>query len=209
MMLNIAHHTMTRTAPYLHLLAFFLAVFLSSPRSTQAIGNFSDPLPSFAAFSQAVQNGEANVLRGVYVPEVLALPVIPQPPNQPYFVSNRQGVATQFSMASQQGNIGLLAHNTLSGKLFSDLSVGQQVRLVYGDESTETFVVAYIMRFQASRPDSVSSSFRNLDRNETLSASEMFSRAYGGERRLVFQTCIEANGKASWGRLFVVALPSE
>ena len=80
---------------------------------------------------------------------------------------------------------------------------------MYGDGSTETFVVAYIMRFRASKPDSVSSSFSNLDRNETLSASEMFSRAYGGERHLVFQTCIKAHGKASWGRLFVVALPGE
>ena len=209
MMLNNAQHTMTRTAPYLHLLAFFFAIFLLSPRSTQAIGNFRDPLPSFAAFSRAVQNGEANVLRGVYVPEVLALPVVQQPANQSYFVSSRQGVVTQFSLAAQQGTVGLLAHNTLSGKLFSKLSVGQRVRLVYGDGRTETFDIAYVMRYQATRPDSVSSSFHNLDRTETLSSSELFSRAYGGERHLVFQTCIESNGKASWGRLFVVALPSE
>jgi hypothetical protein len=207
MMLNNAQHTMTRTALHLNLFACFLTVFFLTPHSTQAIGRAGNDLPSFLDFSQAVQNGEANVLRGVYVPEILALPVVQQPANQPYYVSNRDGVVTQFSMAAQQGNTGLLAHNTHSGELFSALSVGQQVRLVYGDGRIETFVVATIMRFQASMPDSVSSSFRNLDREETLSASEMFSRAYGGERHLVFQTCIEANGKASWGRLFVVALP--
>jgi hypothetical protein len=72
----------------------------------------------------------------------------------------------------------------------------------------EDFVVVNILRFRASKPESVSSSFRNLDRNETLSAGEMFQRAYAGERRLVFQTCIEGNGILSWGRLFIVALPN-
>ena len=149
------------------------------------------------------------MLRGVYVPDVLALPVVQQPADRPYYVSNRDGEATQFGMASQYGNIGLLAHNTRSGKFFSRLSIGQQVRLVYGDGRVEDFVVANILRFKATAPESVSSSFRNLDRNETLSAGEMFNRAYVGERRLVFQTCIEANGNSSWGRLFIIALPKQ
>jgi hypothetical protein len=101
----------------------------------------------------------------------------------------------------------LLAHNTLAGRDFSRLSIGQQVRLVYGDGRVEDFLVANILRFQASNPESVSSSFLNLDRNETLSAGEMFTRTYTGERHLVFQTCIAANGNASWGRLFIIAVP--
>ena len=149
------------------------------------------------------------MLRGVYVPEVLALPVAQQPVDRPYFVSSRDGEATQFGMASQYGNIGLLAHNTLSGKFFARLSIGQQVRLVYGDGRVEDFLVANILRFSASDPESISSSFRNLDGNETLSAGEMFTRAYAGERHLVFQTCITANGNSSWGRLFIVALPKQ
>jgi hypothetical protein len=208
-MLNTTHHRMSRTAIHLNLLAFLLTGFFLNPRSTQAIGNAGNGLPSFADFRQSVQNGEANVLRGVYVPNVLALPVIQQPMDDPYYVSDHNGEATQFAMASQQGNIGLLAHNTLSGKLFSQLSTGQQVRLVYGDGRVEDFIVANILRFQATQPESVSSSFRNLDRNEVLSAGEMFSRVYGGERHLVFQTCIEANGQTSWGRLFVAAVPNK
>lgn len=73
----------------------------------------------------------------------------------------------------------------------------------------EYFVIAEILRFQALEPESVTSSFRDLDGNETLSAGEMFNRAYVGERRVVFQTCIEAYGNVSWGRLFVVAVPTE
>lgn len=79
--------------------------------------------------------------------------------------------------------------------------------MVYGDGKTESFVVKNILRFQALQPDSISSSFRNLDRNETISAPEMFNRAYIGERHVVFQTCIAAEGIASWGRLFVLAVP--
>jgi hypothetical protein len=80
---------------------------------------------------------------------------------------------------------------------------------VYGDGSVEYFVITQILLFQALQPESVSSSFRNLDRNETLTSGEMFNRAYLGERRVVFQTCIAAQGNLSWGRLFVIAVPRE
>lgn len=209
MMLNNVQHTMSRAALSLHLLVFLLTSFFLNPDPSQAIGDPYGSLPNFTDFSRSVQNGEANVLRGVYVSEVLALPVVQQPEDRPYYVSNRSGETTQFSMASQYGNIGLLAHNTLSGKFFSQLSVGQLVYLVYGDGRVENFVVAKILRFQASDPESISSSFYNLDRNETLSSVEMFNRAYGGARHLVFQTCIEADGNPSWGRLFIVAMPKE
>jgi hypothetical protein len=209
MMLNNVQHTMSRAALSLHFLVFLLTSFFLNPDPSQAIGDPYGSLPNFADFSRSVQNGDANVLRGVYVSKVLALPVVQQPEDRPYYVSNRSGETTQFSMASQYGNIGLLAHNTLSGKFFSRLSVGQLVYLVYGDGKVENFVVAKILRFQASDPESISSSFYNLDWNETLSSVEMFNRAYGGARHLVFQTCIEAEGNPSWGRLFIVAMPKE
>jgi hypothetical protein len=205
-MLNI---TMTRTVLYLNLFLISLASFFLNPRPTQAIGYAEDPLPSFADFSKLVQSGEADVLRGVYVSHVLALPVMQQPANSPYYVSNHNDEVTQFSIASQYGNVGLLAHNTLSGRFFSQLTLGQEIRLVYGDGSVDYFVVSQLLHFQALQPDSVSSSFRNLDGNETFTAGQMFSRAYAGERRAVFQTCIEADGNPSWGRLFVIAVPKE
>jgi hypothetical protein len=207
MMLNKAQHTMTRTVLPLKLLAFIIVAFLLNPRSTLAFSNNAGNMPSFVDFSRSVQNGEAQTLRGVYVTKVLALPVVQQPQERPYYVSGQDGEATQFSMASQYGNTGLLAHNNLAGKFFAQLSTGHQVRLIYGDGRVENFVVTNILRFQATEPQSISSSFHNLDRNETLSASEMFNRAYGGERHLVLQTCIEAEGNPSWGRLFVIAVP--
>ena len=207
MMLHHTQHTMTRTALHLNLLVFLLSLFFVNPQTTQAISVSHRALPSFADFRRSVQNGEADALRGVYVEDVLKLPVVQQPATDAYYVSTRNGEATQFALASQYGNTGLLAHNTLSGRMFSNLAIGQDVRLVYGDGRVEYFVIKRILRFQALDPDSISSTFRNLDRNETLSAGEMFNRAYVGESRLVFQTCIEANGNVSWGRLFVIALP--
>ena len=199
---------MSRTALHLNLLVISLLTgFVLNSQQTQALSNLESSRPDFANFSESVQNGEADILRGVYVQDVLALPVVQQPAGQPYYVSPHDGETTQFSVASQYGNIGLLAHNTLAGKFFSQISIGQEVRLVYGDGRVEVFVISESLHFQALQPESVTSSFRNLDQDEVLTAGQLFNRAYAGERHLVFQTCIKANGNASWGRLFVVAVP--
>ncbi|HXQ36074.1 MAG TPA: hypothetical protein VN843_18810, partial [Anaerolineales bacterium] len=144
---------------------------------------------------------------GVYVPNVLALPVVQQPAGDSGYVSGRDDEATQFAMASQYGNIGLLAHNYLSGRLFSRLGIGEEVRLVYGDGKVEYFVVTEVLQYQALDPDSQWSSFRNLDDYDILSTEQMFTRAYAGDRHVTFQTCIAENGNSSWGRLFVIAVP--
>lgn len=191
-------------------LGFLLAVLgslLLQVNSTLAMGNNTVRLPDFTVFSQAVQNGKADSLRGVYVPNVMALPVVQQPSGNAGYVSNNDGQATQFAMASQFGNIGLLAHNYLSGKSFSQMVVGQEVRLVYGDGRVEYFIVTEILQYQALQPNSPWSSFRSLSDDTTLNAEQMFKRVYTGDRHLTFQTCIQAEGISSWGRLFVVAVP--
>lgn len=185
--------------------SLFLAIFLSllfNPISAQAAS-----LPSFLDFSKSVQNGDANTLRGVYVSNVMALPVVQQPSSNAGYVSSNDGEATQFGMASQFGNVGLLAHNHLSGKSFSQIAVGQEIRLVYGDGRVEYFVVTEVLHYQAIQPTNPYSSFRNLDRDETLTAEGMFKRVYFGDRHVTFQTCIAAEGNSSWGRLFVIAVP--
>ena len=204
MMLNTQTKRTTRSASLL--LAIFASLFYNQV-SAQALRDAAT-LPAFADFVQAVQNGKAKTLRGVYVDNVFALPIIQQPSGSPAFVSRIDGEITQFGMAAQYGIVGLLAHNDLSGKLFSDLSVGGQVRLVYGDGKTESFVITKILRYQAIQPNSPYSSFRNLDKNEeTLTAEQMFKNVYLGDRHVTFQTCIAAYGNPSWGRLFVIAEP--
>jgi hypothetical protein len=198
---------MTLITIKLNLLVFALATFFITPDFTPTVGYSKSAIPDFPAFYNPIQNGEADALRGVYVSNVLALPIVQQPDNDPYYVSSHDGEATQFSIASQYGNIGLLAHNNLSGNSFSKLSVGQEVELVYRDGRVEDFIVTRVLRFQALQPQSQQSSFLDLDNSETLSANQMFNRVYTGSRHLTFQTCIKANGNASWGRLFVVATP--
>jgi len=199
-------HTKRSTRSASLLLAIFASLFYH-PISTQALGNVIS-LPTLADFSKGVQNGNANLLRGVYVDDVFALPIIQQPSGSPAYVSTSDGELTQFSMPTQFGNIGLLAHNHLSGKFFSDLAVGQTVRLIYGDGKIETFMIAEVLRYQALQPTSPYSSFRNVDNaDETLSAEQMFKHVYMGDRHLTLQTCIDAYGNSSWGRLFIIAVP--
>lgn len=198
---------MTRITIKLNLLVLALATFFITPGFAPTVGYSKSAVPDFPAFYNPIQSGEADVLRGVYVPNVLALPIVQQPADDPYYVSNHDGEVTQFATVSQYGNIGLLAHNNLSGQAFSKLSVGQEVELVYGDGRIEKFIITQVLRFQALQPQSQQSSFLNLDNSETLSANQMFDRVYTGSHHLTFQTCIKANGNMSWGRLFVVATP--
>ena len=198
----------TRLFLNLSLLLFTLASIWLKPISALAMGEAS-PQPAFTDFSKSVQNGQKDVLRGIYVTDALALPVIQQPVSNAGYVSSKDGEATQFGMASQFGNIGLLAHNHLAGKSFSQLTIGQEVRLVYGDGRVEYFVITEILKYQALQPTSPYSSFKNLNKDETLTAEQMFKRVYLGDQHVTFQTCIEANGNLSWGRLFVIAIPKQ
>jgi hypothetical protein len=190
----------------LNLFLFTLATLWLNPISALVISNTAT-LPTLADFSKTVQNGQKDVLRGVYVDKALALPVVQPPSGDTTYVSNKDGEVTEFSMASNVGNVGLLAHNNKAGRSFSQLMVGREVQLVYGDGHVETFVIKKVLRFQALQPTSTYSSFKNLDQDEILSAEQMFNRVYLGGHHMTFQTCIEADGKSSWGRLFVIAVP--
>ena len=196
----------TRFVLSLSLLLFIMTSLLLNPVPALAMSNYA-VMPTFTNFSKAVENGQANVLRGVYISNVLALPVVQQPSKNAGYVSRQADVATQFRMASQFGNLGLLAHDHLAGKFFSELAIGQEVRLVYGDGHVEYLVIKEVLKYQAMQPYSPYSSFRNLDKDEMLTAEQMFKRVYFGDRHVTFQTCIAAEGNLSWGRLFVIAVP--
>jgi hypothetical protein len=200
---------MTRTALRLNLFFLALAAFFVNPRPNQAISNLKTALPGITGSYQPAPERMGSPLHGVHVENVLDLPIVQQPADQPYYVSDRNGEVTEFSMVENYGSIGLLAHNTLSGKQFSQLAVGQEIHLTYQNGRVDDFVVTQVLHYQALQPESISSSFRNLHEDETLTATELFNRAYVGGNRLVFQTCIAAEGDVSWGRLFVIAMPKE
>ena len=192
-------------------LSFIVLVLTSHLTSTTVSALTGDrdetSLPVLTDFVKQVWDGEADVLRGVYVPDVMALPVMQQPIDEPGFVSRKKGEVTQFSAASYFGNIGLLAHNNLSGRHFSQLEVGTEVHLVFGDGRVDDFVVTEVLHFQALQPNSFWSYFLDIATDEILSAGQVFDLVYSGDYHVTFQTCIEDNGDLNWGRMFVIAMP--
>jgi hypothetical protein len=160
-----------------------------------------------AQFIESVSARETELVTGVYIPDKFSVAVVQQPGGNSGFVSTKDETVTQFAPANVYGTIGLLAHNYLSGKLFFDLREGDEVIIVFGNGSQEHYRINLIERYQALSPTSVYSDFINLsDPNRVkITANQVFQRVYTKENRVVLQTCIEANGNSSWGRLFVIA----
>lgn len=164
------------------------------------------PPPFLDTFIENLKNGNAGQVVGVYVEDVLSLRVVQQPSSDAAYVSTIPNTATYFSMVRNvTGNTGLLAHNYLAGAYFFDLTPGQSVTLIYGDGTTDEYIVSSIDEFQALSPSSPTSNFVSLSSGETLSSTDLFYRVFGGGTRTTFQTCIAQGNEDSWGRLFVIA----
>lgn len=160
-------------------------------------------------FIDNVKTGDRKSVVGVYVPGVLALPVNQQPTGQAGFVTREPDTSTQFSLARQYGTVGILAHNDLAGAKFSGIQLDEYAIIVYGDGHIEYYQIDEVQKYQALSPTSTFSDFVNLaDPAERLTASQLFSRIYTPGNRLVFQTCIEAYGDPSWGRMFIIGRPA-
>ena len=188
---------------------FVLSMFLAfsllgmlAPQYAQAKAD-STSIPELSIFIEQVKNGDAHALRGVYVANVMAYPIVPQPKNDTGFVSEKSNEVTQFSLASRKGNIGLLAHNTLAGESFFNVTYGSIVTLVYGDGSTESFEVETISIYQALPYNR----YKNLQTQETVYVTNVFNKAYGGDYHVTLQTCVEMAEDEDWGRMFIIAKP--
>jgi hypothetical protein len=164
----------------------------------------SDPLADLVS---TVINGIADQVVGVYSIDVLGMPVVQQPDGDSAFINNAENTITQFTAAASFGNTGLLAHNTKAGIQFFDLKIGQEVVIIYGDGSTRKYRIDRIRTFQALDPTNTYSDFIDLENSALLSSNKLFLEVYGGQHHLTFQTCIEQNGIASWGRIFIMATP--
>lgn len=141
------------------------------------------------------------------IPGISSFPVVQQPGNQAGYVSNSPDVVTQFSAASQFNSLGFLAHNYLAGGKFFSAKVGDKIILTHKDMGKQIFIIKEIRSFQATQPTSPYSGFIDLNSGNKLTYKELFAQTYGVAGQLVLQTCIEANGNDSWGRLFIIAVP--
>src|SRR6266545_6474462 len=123
-------------------IAILCLTVIPSGNARALTGHFNAvDLPALDAFIKQVKNGQADQLRGIYIPDILAAPVVQQPKGNNGFVSPKQNIVTQFGLASQFGSTGLLAHNNLAGASLSQLETGQKIYLIYGDGQISTFVV--------------------------------------------------------------------
>lgn len=179
-----------------------IASFSVSVKEQSTIASLND-------FIESVKDGDKNTIRGVYIADNFALRVVEQPANNPNFVSTIEGETTQFSLAKKYSTIGFLAHNFASGKYFFNLTLGNIVQVIYGDGRIDQFRIMRIFQFQALQPDSPKSQFVDLQSGEKFSSTQLFEKVYTGNKHITFQTCIQKDGKDSWGRLFLIAIPLE
>ncbi len=199
-----------KSSPFIFVISLILTSVLCTPALTARADNTGvgeNALPSLTEFTERLENGQGNQLRGIYARGLFADKVIQQPAGAFGFVSSEQGTLTQFGAATQFGATGLLAHSYLEGGKFASLQEGQLLYLVYGDGHTETYIVSRQLAFQALQPNSDYSAFRDLQGGARVSASALFSQIYNRNGALILQTCIEKDGIPSWGRLFVIAQP--
>jgi hypothetical protein len=165
-------------------------------------------VPSLSDFIAQVKTNQPGILTGVYVPGILALWVLPSRANDPLHVTRQPVAVTNSCGISRCPSTGLLAHNSSSGALFFQLSPNQEVDMVFGDGSIQRYRITSIRHFQALSPLDPYSSFMDLDtRSAPLSSTDVFMQTFGVANRVVFQTCIAADGQPTWGRLFVIAEP--
>src|SRR5262245_46795833 len=84
------NHRKTHILFNLGILFLLVGSVLMQPVSAYALGGAegTNTLPNFSEFSNSVQNGRADHVRGVYVPNVFALPVTQQPSGNAGFVSS-------------------------------------------------------------------------------------------------------------------------
>lgn len=167
----------------------------------------NNPLPTLDEFIQKVSDGQADALRGVYAAGVLALRIVQQPDGDVAFISEEGGTATHFQSAAIYGVVGLLAHNYLSGALFHDLDLDQEVTLIYGDGRLENFRISRIADFERLTLSDLQSDFRSLATDQISRVEDVFFDFYSGEPHLTLQTCIEKDGLWNWGVRFIVAEP--
>ena len=143
----------------------------------------------------------------IYLEGIKFLRIERQPQGRYNHVSARDNVLTNFQMAERYGVMGLIAHNYLAGRYFSQLKVDDHVYLMDGKGGSRKYRVDQILKFRAVRPRDPRSWFEDLQDNEMYTAAEVFRRIYMGNHQVVLQTCIAQGDLQEWGRLFLVCKP--
>lgn len=123
-------------------------------------------------------------------------PVVQQPDGNYWYVSKKENVVTQFSLAE---NVTLLAHNYLAGEQFLMLNVGDLVYVMTGDG-----IVTYLI-YDIDQYETISyTRYRDLETDKINTIYEIVEKHYSNTS-LTLQTCLERNGDKTWGVTFLSA----
>jgi hypothetical protein len=162
------------------------------------------PDQALANFAGGLRQGIARQVAGVYSQDVMAFPVWQQPYHEFSFVYNQSDVVTEYRPARDAtGNIGLMAHNNMAGSQFYRLDIGSVVSVVFGDGSVSHFQIVEVQKYQIVNDYEV----LDLQTGQVTGTGNVFYLVYGGDYRLVLQTCITQDGNPEWGRMFWIAKP--
>lgn len=182
-------------------------VFLPVLLSGNANNSNSEPevtFPTLTQFISNVANGNSQIT-GVYVENLMATPVVQQPPGNFEFISNDPNTITQFMLTTPEV-IGLLAHNYLAGKLFFNINIGDSIFIIDGYGGVAEYRVIEIDSYQVTKIDGVVK-YVDIHEYQELDTAQLFAKYYMGEKHLTLQTCITKDGDPVWGRLFITAIP--
>lgn len=185
----------------------YLPAIWAGSADIPATGGQAETILTLEAFAAQVADGQAGVVRGIYVEGGLAFRVDQQPPGNYLYITIQPDTVTQFGLV-QPPVIGLLAHNTLAGTRFFDLREGMRLWVIEGDGRTQAFRISQRFEYQALEPNNPTSSFKDLASGEVLTAAQVFERHYQGTPHVTLQTCIARDGLSTWGRLFIIAEPA-
>jgi hypothetical protein len=183
----------------------YLALVVNRTVTTRPSYYYEGASAELMEFVAQVYNGEANTVRGIYIQNVLALPIIQQPQGNIAFVSDDDETITEFQSASMNGVTGLLAHNYLSGALFYNIQQGDEIFIVYGNGTLRRYHVNQISQYQRLERSNLRSNFVDLSSSENLTSDQVFTRYYRGVHRVTLQTCLARNGFSNWGLQFTQA----
>lgn len=169
------------------------------------VAAYTSPNQTLDRFIEQVANGDADALVGVYSTYKFAYKIVGQPVDQPAWIDEHDNILTRFSLATDAGSIGLLAHYEHAGQAFYSLEVDDLVTLVYGNGKTHPYRVKDILYYKALEPENGSTSFISLADQREYSQKEVFDQVYGRPENLVLQTCLVGDSISTWGRMFVIA----
>jgi hypothetical protein len=158
-------------------------------------------LLKFNGFVVSVINGDADTLRGIYVPDAFAWPVVQQTKGASEVVLG--DVVTQFGWTYDKVIAVLGEAKENPGKSFMMLDVGSTVTLVYGDGRPVVYEITEVYSYQTDDATNPYASFGGM------TTENVFDKFYrdpdGGEDKLILQSC----KLTSWGsplqRVFFVA----